>query len=672
MIWRRILASALAVVLLPGYGALPAVAATVRLLAPKGDSTVSGSVEVSVGYESGASEPVTSVALHVDGALYASKAVEAGQGRGVVSFLWDSTRFADGSHGLSVFLYSRGKIAGKSYTKVRVWNAAPATGLPSPAPPRGSGPIRFLNLRDAETVRGVKVINIACDRSLGESPFIAIYVDRTLKYISNRQPFSYELDTEKLAEGTHLVEAEARNSNQEVLARSAVRINVEHASGLAREVAALASAPQQEPDSRVTMPAPVPVPVPAPERTAASGPATAARAPETAAPRPDRPLPAPVMRETAPQSAAAPLPAPAPPGEPLASPDARVPARGPELTPARIAALPAKNPAARAPALPAEPVAPVSSAPGTSTGREPAAPRWTAGQPEPVIFAQGPGKPASPSPVRPAGNLARPEPQSEPVSTPPADPQAVNAPAITPARDPAQPVMTARVDVPPRLPVPAAPPDEDASRPAAPAEPEASLREVRPAEPGPFLGVPARPTAAEGEEPVLPAALLPTEQETAQSLPEGERVEPSFLTMAAAPAWKETLPEMRPTLPAPQTRRVSTRTVTEQRPLIQEGASLVHLRHVVERLGGRVSYDHATKTATAVLDGRELTADLKTGAIRIGGQIYPGEAILVSDRAILPAGALARAFGLTVRWDSRSRCVAFSRSVILEDRSAQG
>jgi hypothetical protein len=669
MKWRRILASALVVVMVLGYGGLPVVAATARLLAPKGDSTVSGSVEVSVGFESSASEPVTAAALHIDGTLYASKAVEAGQDRGVISFLWDSTRFVDGAHGLSVYLYSKGKLIAKSYTKVRTRNGAtPAPGLPAPTPPRASDPIRFLNLRDGERVSGVKVINIASDRSLGESPFIAIYVDRTLKYISNRQPFSYELDTEKLTEGTHLVEAEARNSNQEVLARSAVRINVERGPALVREVTGLTRSSQQEAPARVTMPPAIAIPAaPAPEQKVSFAPAAAARAPEVAASRPVRPEPAPVLRSPAPEAASArPAPAARPviePSEPASSAEVRIAAREPVLNPANPAVAAAIGTAPAVPSAPVEEIQPDASAPEAAHSPV-AAPRWTGGQPEPVRMAQT-FQPAAPAPAQPAQTAPAPEPRPEPVSSPPADPQAVNAPAIAPVREPAQPVEMARAEVPPRLPVPTAPPDEDSAQKTT-VQPEASVQEAGPAGPSPFMQTPSHVRSASGQklaEPSAPPRPV-TQEEPAGSVPPEQLPEPPFVKMAAAPAWKEILPAMRPTLPVPETRRVSIRSFTEQRPLIQEGASLVHLRHVVEGLGGQVSYDHATKIASASLDGRELTADLKSGTIRIGGQVYPGEAMLVRDRAILPAGALAKAFGLTVRWDSRSRCVAFSRSVV--------
>ncbi len=672
MKWRRILASALVVVMVLGYGGLPVVAATARLLAPKGDSTLSGSVEVSVGFESSASEPVTAAALHVDGTLYASKAVEAGQERGVISFLWDSTRFADGAHGLSVYLYSKGKLVAKSYTKVRTKNgAAPAPGLPAPTPPRASDPIRFLNLRDGERVSGIKLINIASDRSLGESSFIAIYVDRTLKYISNRQPFSYELDTEKLTEGTHLVEAEARNINQEVLAKSAVRINVERAPALVREVTGLMRSSQREAPARVTrvtMPPAVRIPaVPAPEQKISSAPAAAARAPEVAASRPVWPEPAPVLRSPAPEAASAqPASAARPviePSEPASSAEVRIAAREPVLNVPNPAVAAATGTAPAVPGAPVEEIQPHASTP--EAPHSPAgAPRWTGRQPEPVRTAQT-FQLAGPAQAQPAQTALAPEPRPEPVSSPPANPQAVNAPAIAPVREPAQPVVTARADVPPRLPVPTAPPDEDSAQKTA-VQPEASIQEAGPAGPSSFVQTPSRVRSASSQKLAEPSAppMQVRQEEPAGSVPPEQLSEPPFVKMAAAPAWKETLPAMRPTLPVPESRRVSIRSFTEQRPLIQEGASLVHLRQVVEGLGGRVSYDHTTKTASAFLDGRELTADLKSGTIRIGGQVYPGEAMLVRDRAILPAGALAKAFGLTVRWDSRSRCVAFSRSVV--------
>lgn len=394
---RRIIASLLIVTIVLGYGGAPALAGYARLLSPQSSAVVSGTVEVSAGFETDPKTPVTRVVLSVDGAEYGLKGLDSPQASGVVSILWDTTVFADGPHGLSLYFYSGSKLAGKCYQKVQVQNHRDAALTP---PSKGSSVIQFSNLRDGERVSGRRQVAVNPSASLGQGVFLSVYVDKTLKLISNRPPFEFSLDTAGMADGPHAVEAQVRDASQNLLATCALRITVENAGTIASAVREASSTAAARPASTKSIERPREaraVPASASASEPNNGSAVAARASEpasaaaiqptavTSEPRQDssasRPTPAVQAPEQKP--AAAPSVRTAPSGEAVAVAKAPAsvqpdPSSGQPAT--RMASLPAPQSvqmevsvtpsedavsaaAPSVPAAPAEATAPAASAP---------------------------------------------------------------------------------------------------------------------------------------------------------------------------------------------------------------------------------------------------------------------------------------------------------------------
>lgn len=394
-ILRQMTCLALCITLLLGPGGGLAVAAAVRIISPPERSVARGLVEIAIGFDTQSGATVTKADIHIDGKPYAVKAVSPPAPRGVVSMLWDTTLFADGFRGVSVYMYNGQTLVGKSYVKIEVANRQGAGSVGGVPPKLDAGRVQILNLQDGEAVRGVKTVSIVPDQALGTGVFVSASVDKQLQFLSNRAPFGFTLDTRDMTEGTHLLEVEVKNANQDVLASRAIRFNVMNAGSLTEEIRELAKAPIARPGS-ATAPKPVaiipaPVVAPAPSQESAA-PAIAARAesnPVTVQPVAPRTAPA-SSNPTAQENLVKPVTLPAQPKPQVApaAPAAPEPFRMARVPEALVPVTVQDEPVAEAPPAEAAPLAkgnvskPAPALPASSTmGISPH---------EPVLMAQEP------------------------------------------------------------------------------------------------------------------------------------------------------------------------------------------------------------------------------------------------------------------------------------------
>jgi len=103
----------------------------------------------------------------------------------------------------------------------------------------------------------------------------------------------------------------------------------------------------------------------------------------------------------------------------------------------------------------------------------------------------------------------------------------------------------------------------------------------------------------------------------------------------------------------------------DQAPTIIDGRTLVPLRAIFEALGATVEWDQVTKTVTSERgsDKIELTVGSDTfykngerGDLDVPGQILNG-------RTLVPARAIAEAYGVDVQWDAATRTVILTTPV---------
>jgi len=97
----------------------------------------------------------------------------------------------------------------------------------------------------------------------------------------------------------------------------------------------------------------------------------------------------------------------------------------------------------------------------------------------------------------------------------------------------------------------------------------------------------------------------------------------------------------------------------DQPPIMEGGRTLVPLRAIFEALGATVTWDGSTQTAAAVRDNITVTVQIGSDRLTRNGQNITLDvpAQMVNNRTLVPARAVAEAFGATVNWDGTTQTV---------------
>jgi len=191
-----------------------------QVMTPAQDAAISGAaVEIAVYFASTNQQPVTKVQVFLDGKYISEMAYEAAHVEDTASFKWDTTRTANGPHKLDIRLFSGDQYLGMTSRAVTVMNGARDL-----APPR----VAVNSPRDGVVVSGVTPIIVAASDDSGREPLVSIYIDKSLRCVRNRSPYSYDWDTTRYSNGPHVVEAHAEDDAGNISDMKAVRVTVQN------------------------------------------------------------------------------------------------------------------------------------------------------------------------------------------------------------------------------------------------------------------------------------------------------------------------------------------------------------------------------------------------------------------------------------------------------------
>lgn len=92
---------------------------------------------------------------------------------------------------------------------------------------------------------------------------------------------------------------------------------------------------------------------------------------------------------------------------------------------------------------------------------------------------------------------------------------------------------------------------------------------------------------------------------------------------------------------------------------IVEGRTLVPLRAIFEALGASVEWDQSTKTVTSTLNDTKIKLAIGENTLYVNGEGKQLDvpAQIMNNRTMVPARAVAEAFGVEVSWDKDTRTV---------------
>lgn len=109
-------------------------------------------------------------------------------------------------------------------------------------------------------------------------------------------------------------------------------------------------------------------------------------------------------------------------------------------------------------------------------------------------------------------------------------------------------------------------------------------------------------------------------------------------------------------------------------PMIENGRTLVPLRAIFEAMGAAVSWNDATKTASAVKGETTVVLAIASVEATINGELIKLDvpAKIVDSRTLAPLRFVGEAFGGTVNWDGTTRTITiYSNGTVSEQNAAE-
>ncbi|HUV05476.1 MAG TPA: Ig-like domain-containing protein [Armatimonadota bacterium] len=183
------------------HAAESAAVPTVTFAAPTNGATIQGGqVDVTVSFGSDDKHPVSKVQVFLDGKPASERVYETPLAQGTCSFKWDTVRSPNGKHKLDIQIFSNTEYLAMASCTVTVSNqprdlVAPKVALISP--------------KEGDTVSGVTPVTIEASDNSGREPLVSVCIDKSVRCIKNRGPYTYEWDTTRDENGPHSIEVAA-------------------------------------------------------------------------------------------------------------------------------------------------------------------------------------------------------------------------------------------------------------------------------------------------------------------------------------------------------------------------------------------------------------------------------------------------------------------------------
>ncbi|MBP3361722.1 MAG: SUMF1/EgtB/PvdO family nonheme iron enzyme [Clostridia bacterium] len=107
-------------------------------------------------------------------------------------------------------------------------------------------------------------------------------------------------------------------------------------------------------------------------------------------------------------------------------------------------------------------------------------------------------------------------------------------------------------------------------------------------------------------------------------------------------------------------------------PVIVNERTLVPIRAIIEAMGGTVSWDQSTQTATLDYDKDEirLIIDSATAYLNDEPNTLDTTPTIINERTMLPIRFIAESFGFDVDWDDSTRTVTIEKTISVSDEIA--
>jgi len=190
-------------------------AAPVSIATPPNGATINGNqVEIVVNFTSTSALPVTRVDVSLDATRITQRVYATPVASGACRFRWDTTRTPNGKHAVDVLAAHAGTVVGSARIEVTVSNKPEDRSAPS---------ISVSSPKEGQVVSGTTPIVVQASDDSGVDPFVSIFIDETLRSVSNQTINKYDWDTTEYQNGPHLIDVKATDDTEN---RSSARVRV--------------------------------------------------------------------------------------------------------------------------------------------------------------------------------------------------------------------------------------------------------------------------------------------------------------------------------------------------------------------------------------------------------------------------------------------------------------
>lgn len=203
-------------------------ASNVTIVSPKNGALLTGSgVEISVSFAANPKQPVSRVQVSLDGKSVTERTYGSPLAGDECGFLWDTVRTEDGQHRLDVQIFSGKTYLGMATSVVTVANNGVVDQEIEP-PARDIKPpqVKIESPTEGETVSGKVPVIIQAKDDSRKTPYISVFVDKSLKAVTNREPIQYTWDSTQAENGPHEIHVSALDDAENRTVTPPVRVFV--------------------------------------------------------------------------------------------------------------------------------------------------------------------------------------------------------------------------------------------------------------------------------------------------------------------------------------------------------------------------------------------------------------------------------------------------------------
>ncbi len=192
--------------------------ASATITAPPNGATITGNqVDIAVNFSSAVNQPISKVQVFLDGKQITERVYQSPMVNGTCTFRWDTMRTPNGKHRLDIPVFSGSDYVAMATCVIAVSNTAADLAGPK---------VIVVSPKNGQVVSGVTSIVVQSLDDSGNEPFISVYVDKSIRSMSNHGPYVYDWDTTSQENGPHIIDVVGMDNSNNKTAIPTIKVMV--------------------------------------------------------------------------------------------------------------------------------------------------------------------------------------------------------------------------------------------------------------------------------------------------------------------------------------------------------------------------------------------------------------------------------------------------------------